>query len=323
MKAAEIHARLAGRWRELLIVLGIAETFLRKKSGPCPSCGGRDRFTFDDRTQRGDYFCRGCGAGDGFALVARVLRCDFATARRLVMQAAGLSDDMQRSPAAPIAAPKPSAATPAHPTWRVHDLLRSSCAVETCDEAMRYLASRHLLPLPPKHGLRAHSSAEYFHGRKRVGRFPALLAPVRDIAGAIVTLHITYIPEGRKLATHEPRKILSPLTGRVGCAVCLEPLEGDTLGVAEGVETALAASAQTAVRTWSALNAPLLSKFEPPASIKHLVIFADRDAVGFEAAARLMQRLQGRVELEIRAPQAPAKDWADVLEQDAQREAAT
>jgi putative DNA primase/helicase len=179
---------------------------------------------------------------------------------------------------------------------------------------MRYLKSRRLLPLPPKHGLRAHASAEYFHERVRIGHFPALLAPVRDVQGALVTMHVTYVPEGRKLATHQPRKLLSPLTGRTGCAVPLEPIADDTLGLAEGIETALAASAQTGVPTWSALNTSLLAKFEPPANVKRLVIFADRDVAGLNAAAQLMQRLQGRVALEIRTPPAPHKDFADFLE---------
>src|ERR1035441_5386715 len=97
IRAAEIHAQLAGRWRDVLIGIGIDETFLRKRQGPCPSCGGRDRFTFDDRQQRGNFFCRVCGAGDGFALVMRVARCDFATAMRRVLEASGLAQ-MAHSP---------------------------------------------------------------------------------------------------------------------------------------------------------------------------------------------------------------------------------
>jgi len=43
------------------------------------------------------------------------------------------------------------------------------------------------------------------------------------------------------------------------------------------------------------------------------VIFADRDVPGLEAAARLMEHLQGRVRLELRVPPPPAEDWNDVL----------
>ena len=61
----DIHARIgANGWVNVLASLGVGENFLRKKPGPCPACGGRDRFTFDNRTGRGDYFCRKCEAGD-------------------------------------------------------------------------------------------------------------------------------------------------------------------------------------------------------------------------------------------------------------------
>ena len=42
-----------GRWRSILTVLGIDERALSGKHGPCPMCGGKDRFRFDDREGRG------------------------------------------------------------------------------------------------------------------------------------------------------------------------------------------------------------------------------------------------------------------------------
>ena len=37
-----------GRWREIFIACGIDEAFLSRRAEPCPNCGGRDRFIFDD-----------------------------------------------------------------------------------------------------------------------------------------------------------------------------------------------------------------------------------------------------------------------------------
>jgi hypothetical protein len=48
---------------------------------------------------------------------------------------------------------------------------------------------------------------------------------------------------------------------------------------------------------------------QPPS----VAIYADRDEAGLMAACRLMERLQGRVRLEVRVPSAPAKDFNDVL----------
>jgi putative DNA primase/helicase len=306
MRVADIHTRVA--WPAVLAQLGIAESFLRpKKAGPCPSCGGRDRYTFDNRAGRGDFFCRHCGPGSGFDLLMRVHGWNFSEARRRVIEAAGLG---QRD-APPIRTPAPPPQPIAEPSDRVRRLVRESCQVADCADAREYLKHRGLWPLPELCGLRAHPSVEYFADGVRVGRFPALIAEVRDIDGNLASAHVTYLQHGRKLAGHEPRKLLSPLTGRRGCAARLmPPLAGDQLGVGEGIETCLSAARIHGVPTWAALSAALLQKFEPPPAVRRLLIFADRDAAGLEAAGRLAERLQGRIAFEIKSPPPPAKDWA-------------
>lgn len=312
MDAHAIHSVLGAKgWVNVLLSAGIAEKQLRNKHGPCPVCGGSDRYRFDNKHGRGDWICNQCGAGDGFKLVMGVMGLTFPEARKRVMEWGGLEETTDFSPARVIA--RPSDPEPiARPTRRVTQLLRESCAVEDCDAVRAYIASRHLWPLPQGHGLRAHASVEYWQEGKRVGRFPALLAAVRDSAGELVTVHVTYLdPDGNKLTMHEPRKLLSGLTGREGCAVPLMRLDGDVMGIAEGIETALSAAFMHTLPVWAALNTSLLQKFEPPEQITKLIIFADRDVAGLDAATKLMQRLQEKVRLEIRTPQ--AKDWNDVL----------
>ncbi len=67
-----ISDEVTGRWREVLPRLGVDKKFLTGKNGPCPACGGKDRFRFTDRTKNGDYYCNQCGAGLGFKLVMKV-----------------------------------------------------------------------------------------------------------------------------------------------------------------------------------------------------------------------------------------------------------
>lgn len=311
MDAHAIHAALGAKgWREVLLSAGVAEEKLRNKHGPCPICGGTDRFRFDNKHGRGDFYCNQCGAGDGFKLIMGVCGMSFADARRRVIELAGMERERIRDYAPPPERPVEIA----KPTRRVTQLLRESCAVEDCDPARWYLASRYLWPLPQGHNLKAHPSVEYWQEGQRIGRYPALIAAVRDMRGELVTVHVTYLdPAGEKLRNHEPRKLLSGMSGREGCAVPLMSFT-DTLGIAEGIETALSAAALHGIPVWAALNTSLLQKFEPPAVVTKLVIFADRDVAGLDAASKLMQRLQERVRLEIRTPS--AKDWNDVLRTD-------
>lgn len=321
MRAAEIHARIGTRWPEVLRQLGVPESNLSKKNGPCPGCGGTDRYFFSNKFGHGDYFCRHCSpvvggkqrSGDGFALLQLVHGWDFATARNRVLEAAGLrggesSNSYQSTHPLPIAS---APATVAKLTARAQRLRSESCRLDDCPDAVEYLQSRNLWPAALQSTLRAHVSVEYFADGQRVGRYPALIAAVRDINHVLVTVHVTFLDAGRKLKVQAPRKLLSPLTGHEGCAVRLAPITGDTLGIGEGLETCLTASAIHGMPVWAALNTTLLAKFTPPAAVKRLVIMADNDVPGLQAAATLMQRLQGQVALEIRTPPMPRKDWND------------
>src|SRR5271168_834837 len=86
MKTVE---RAQGRWREILPRLGIETRFLRDKQGPCPICGGKTRFRFDDLNGKGTWFCNHCRAGVGLHLIQKVNGWDYATACRAVDQIIG------------------------------------------------------------------------------------------------------------------------------------------------------------------------------------------------------------------------------------------
>lgn len=329
LSGADIHARIGPAWPAIHAELGVGQQFLRLKTvggkpkgipGPCPICGGTDRYVYDNRYGRGDSHCRACGHRDGFELLMAFHGWSFPETRKRVVHAARLNTGEPSLPVLTVESTyrgksisAPVLELPATPPSRVLRLRRESCAVADCAEVVAYLESRAVWPLPEGCTLRAHPSAPYFENGRQVGRFAALLADVVDVSGELATLHVTYLQDGQKLADYAPRKLLSEVVGREGCAVRLMAVAGDTLGVAEGIETALSASSIEHLPVWAALNTSLLAKFEPPPNVARLVLFADRDEAGLAAALRLLERLQGRVRVEARIPTTPSKDFNDVL----------
>ncbi|HIJ82990.1 MAG TPA: AAA family ATPase [Magnetococcales bacterium] len=74
--AEKIRNSARGQWPTILPALGMDQKFLSNKHGPCPFCGGKDRFRFDDKDGNGTYICGPCGPGNGFSLVAKILGLD-------------------------------------------------------------------------------------------------------------------------------------------------------------------------------------------------------------------------------------------------------
>lgn len=72
---AAVKTAARGRWPEILPALNVPRDALRAKHGPCPGCGGKDRYRFDDRGGDGTWYCSGGGEprhGDGFDLLGHV-----------------------------------------------------------------------------------------------------------------------------------------------------------------------------------------------------------------------------------------------------------
>ena len=157
-----------------------------------------------------------------------------------------------------------------------------------------------------------------------LGRYPAIVTAIRDDKGVITTLHRTYLsPNGGKAEVEHSRKMMAvPCNTTVtGGAIRLATPRG-ILGVAEGLETALAAYTSTRLPTWSCVSATLLAGFNPPEGIHTLVVWADRDRsqAGKIAAERLKERMKEKginvlilMPLAIIPPGQKGIDWNDML----------
>src|SRR3546814_303448 len=90
------------RWPSILPQFGISPSYLTGKQTPCPTCGGKDRFRFDNKDGRGTYYCNKCGPGDGVQLVMMKTGWPASTGVWVVkthMSRALARSEAQRSPA--------------------------------------------------------------------------------------------------------------------------------------------------------------------------------------------------------------------------------
>jgi hypothetical protein len=132
----------------------------------------------------------------------------------------------------------------------MNKLWRSSKAIEANDHVGRYLGRRVGLTCFPT-CLRTASDLRYQSDRSSF--HPAMVAMVTAPDGAPSSLHRTYLTaDGRKASVDEPRRTM-PGTIAKGSAVRLAP-PIDVLGIAEGIETALSASALFAVPVLAVLS---------------------------------------------------------------------
>ena len=312
----DVKRRAHGRWTEILAHLGVDECILKKRNMPCPICGGTDRFQYTDKFGEGNYHCRSCGAGGGFKLLQAVKGIDFNTALREVERCVGATSAPLR-----VVSTEPSAERMKKLAQRIWGEAKP---VTAGDEVDRYLSGRGLaLPVYPR-VLRFHAALGYFQkdaeGKSRkAAEYPAMLACIQGPDGHAVTLHRTYLKDGRKLAAQDAKKVLS--SGINGAAVRLFEAT-DELSISEGIETGLAVHLATGKPVWAGLSAGNLEKLWLPDSVRRVCIYGDNDADGdfdgqalaFALARRLKkeERRTGPRQVQVFLPRQPGMDWADV-----------
>lgn len=183
------------------------------------------------------------------------------------------------------------------------------------DPVGQYLKRRGIVgvwPLPPC--LRLHRGMSYWHEGAPLGEFPAMVAPIVAPDGVVVALHRTYLTrDGRKADVPTVKKLTGAAGPLAGAAIPLHAPEAGRLGIAEGIETALAATCAAGVPTVAAYCADNLARWRWPAAVRRLVVFADADPAGIKAADELVARaVRAGLQAQALAPSAPGTDWADV-----------
>jgi putative DNA primase/helicase len=292
----QLTDRARGRWHGILMELGVSPKLLVNRHGPCPLCGGNDRFRFDDKDGRGTWICNHCGAGDGPELVKRLAHVDFKDAAKLVEKFIG------RIPKRP-----PPKLIPPVTRDELNRIWKRAQPIDRGSPVGTYLLSRCRLWGYPM------QLRQLFNGN------PEMVALVSDHTGKPITLHRTFLtPEGTKAGTGRSARKLMPGSLPDSVAIPLsyeadEFLSPKVLGVAEGIETALSVRQMFGIPCWSLINSVMMQKWNPPDGVEKVIIFGDNDKsfTGQASAYKLANRLSVKLSVEVRIPD-QVGDWNDV-----------
>ena len=279
-----IKARLADTARDWLPPLFPEAQFTHdKRSLRCADLSGR--------RARGEGSCiihlDGPYAGWGF---------DFATGERagpidMIYHATGMTEMRLFDEAARLAcmernlpARRVAPARPDH-SLEIRRIL-DGCAPLSGSIADTYLQSRGLSN-PGSPDLLAHPDLTDYESRRG---WPGMVAVPRLANGEPVGgIHRTFLLDDGSGKAPAGKKMLGSIAE---AAVRLFPMPEDGhLGVAEGIETALAAQAIFALPVWAALSADGMARFKWPEGTRKVTIYADAGVAGRQAAATLSDRL--------------------------------
>lgn len=249
---------------------------------------------------KGFFHCFGCGAhGDVFEWFRHTEKLSFPEAVDRARQESGRHQAERPRPVDDQRDAEKQAA--ARRIW-------SECLLIEGSSAETYLREVRRISIPLPATLRFHP--ELPHSRRTVLGLPAMVAAVSDGARRVVAIQRTFLrPDGLdKAPLDQPKRSLGPI--RLG-AVRLAPA-GETLGLAEGIETGLSAMELYRLPVWVALGSNLAGVLVP-AQVRHVVIFADRGAAGERAAEKARDTFkEQKRKVSVCFPKT-GKDFNDIL----------
>lgn len=317
--------------------------------GPCPVCGGKDRFAVN--IQKRIFICRGEAGGDVIGLVQHLDRCDFLAAcqtlagrppphgqGRAMTAAEEVAADARR-----LEREKASAREAEKEQRRRKRRVATAAEIwAECRPVAGTIAEAYLIgrgiPVPPEGWpdvIGFHGNVEWEigatsdeTGRVPGPRHPALVARIQDMDGETVAIQQIFLSPTGKKAPLDPNKVtLGPF---LGGAVRLGGLSA-SVDACEGIETGLAVREIIGYRrpVWCCMGTSGLAGVEPPLGTRIHMIWPDGDyprrsgdgdladdstPPGIRAARQLLERLMAAgIPAAIAPEPAPGNDYLDVL----------
>lgn len=295
-------------------------------TGPCPVCGGRDRFSV--HVKRGVWNCRICAkGGDGLALVQHVMACDFPGALDFLCGAQIRERDPVREAQlrrkAEEKARRDAEAAARYRARAIEDALRiwRSAGPGAGTPAEAYLAARGIrFPAgwPPSLRFLPHHAYQKRIGKRSVTLHsgPCMIAAVQAPTREIRAVHQTWIDPtrpGQKAAITDPKGAAMPAKmvrgSKKGGAIRLSAWSDcGRLVMGEGIETTasiMCAGIYPSATYWAGVDlgnmggrqtgrntgAPDLADaeaFVPPEACRELVFLMDGDSDPAATEAKLL-----------------------------------
>ncbi len=259
----------------------------------CGICGSKKSLRINIYNDRIAYICK-CGNGSLFKYLEESTGADFKTIAR-----------------------------------EIDDFLGNTFKADFIEEPDD-VADRAVKKFKALGGLKGTSGEEYLHNRgifklpsggvrynPKEGGYQSLYAIASDENFKPVYLHRTLLNGCNKADVDKAKKMLTLNESMGSVSIKLFPQQS-TLGIAEGIETALSAVQIYKCATWAALNSSLMKRFKAPRGVEHLMIFADNDrkgaghAAAFECAHKNMLSGNDVKRVTIRWP-SELGDFNDVL----------
>ncbi|MEX5869806.1 toprim domain-containing protein [Providencia rettgeri] len=301
-----------GQWAKIFAHYGLPPITGRKHfKGKCPLCERKGKFRIDDKNGLGTWICT-CDSGTGFQLLEKTQGKSFKVLADEV--------DMLLGNHRENIAPKPQTKDISIAGFRERIIKCYSNLKSLKDtSAAKYLHNRGIYELP--------SEQVKFCDKQPVkhnpNSFQAIWSLATDSKGQLCYLHRTYL-EGDKKARLSLVKRMDALQEdnyleyASSVAIRMFPV-ASTLGIAEGIETALSCKQIYGVNTWSTMNAGHMAKFVAPKGVKHLIVFADNDwsatgeAAAYECARKNLVANNDIEKVSVRWPD--LNDFNDLLTQ--------
>lgn len=274
-------------------------------TGKCPICEAKGKFRIDNKNGKGTYICK-CSSGNGWTLLEKTQGKDFKTLACEVDGILGNTfDGMDQQ--------KEISKTEKLRNKVLYKFNKLNLIKGTM--ADEYLKNRGI-------AVQNINNVRFCESDKTPeGKFSAIYSIATDAKGNACYLHRTFLNGAKKadIMTNKKMNSLqedSYLEYAQSVAIRLSEVSS-TLGIAEGIETALSCNQIYKCATWATLNASIMKKFLAPKGVKHLIIFADTDSnltghsAAFECGRKNLLSNNDVEKVSIRWPQ--KGDFNDVL----------